>query len=364
MKKTKLLVTLFFIYFVLIIIFKTTVADKPIPEIIGRINDFADMLTSYEEIEIERLLEENEKATSNQIVVVTIDTLGGDGLEDYSIRLAESWKIGQKEKGNGVILLISKQERKLRIEVGYGLECALPDGLCGSIIRDKIAPSFKEGDYFHGIKNGVNAIIKATRGEYITQITIHDISDQKTMHDVSDSLLTWLAILCTLAGAFTFPMFVWIYKTFHHFVTSAVKNKKDKSGFNPLLHVIGPLIIVVIYFVFVRILIMNPIENLINKIIFLYALCLFFGGLITLGILTGVFNIDESSTYSSKGYQSRKKFKDNWSRSFNDFYYRDSGDFGSGGGGFSGGGGGFSSGGGGFSGGGGSFGGGGASGSW
>jgi uncharacterized protein len=103
------------------------------------------MLTSYEEIEIERLLEKNEKATSNQIVVVTIDTLGGDQLEDYSIRLAEKWKIGQKEKDNGVILLISRQERKLRIEVGYGLEGALPDGLCGSIIHNKITPSFKKG---------------------------------------------------------------------------------------------------------------------------------------------------------------------------------------------------------------------------
>ncbi|MGA1864981.1 MAG: TPM domain-containing protein [bacterium] len=327
MKRTKLLKIFLLISFILIIIFNTTDAKKPIPEVIGRINDFADMLTSYEEIELEKLLKENEKATSNQIVVVTIDTLGGDVLEDYSIRLAENWKIGQKEKDNGVILLISKQERKIRIEVGYGLEGALPDGLCGSIIRDEITPSFKKGNYFQGIKNGVNKIIKATKGEH---------TPQKTIHDVSDSLLTWLAILCTLAGALTFPMFIGIYKTFHHFVASPVKNKKDKSEFNPLLHIIGPLIIAIIYFVFIIILIMNPIGNLINKIIFLYALCLFLGGLITLGILAGVFKIDDSSTYSSRGYQSRRKFKDSRSPSFNDSFFKDSGNFG--GGGFGGGG--------------------------
>ena len=115
---------------------------------------------------LEQILAEFEQKTTTQIVVLLMRSLEGDNLEDFSIRLAESWKPGQKGKDNGVILLVVKNDRKMRIEVGYGLEGALPDVLAGSIIQNEIAPSFRKGDFNGGILAGVRAIMAATQGEY------------------------------------------------------------------------------------------------------------------------------------------------------------------------------------------------------
>lgn len=132
----------------------------------GRVTDRTRTLSGNEIAALEQKLADFEGETTNQIAVLLIPSLGGDSLEDYSIRLAEKWKIGQKGKNNGVILLVVKNERRLRIEVGYGLEGALPDGLAGSIIRDEIAPRFKAGQFYRGIDAGITAIMAATKGEY------------------------------------------------------------------------------------------------------------------------------------------------------------------------------------------------------
>ena len=107
-----------------------------------------------------------EKVTSNQLVVYIIPSLDGESLEDVSIRIAEKNKIGKKDKNNGVLLLIVKNDRKIRIEVGYGLEGALTDAISSRIIRNDIAPAFKKGKFFEGINAGVDAIILVTKGEY------------------------------------------------------------------------------------------------------------------------------------------------------------------------------------------------------
>lgn len=107
-----------------------------------------------------------EKSTSNQVVVYIIPSLNGESLEDVSIRLAEKNKIGKKDKNNGVLILIAKEDRKIRIEVGYGLEGVLTDALCSQIIRKEISPKFKEGKYYDGIYAGVDAIMQASKGEY------------------------------------------------------------------------------------------------------------------------------------------------------------------------------------------------------
>ena len=132
----------------------------------GRVSDYSSTLTSTQIAALDRTLAEFEKQTTNQIAVVLIPTLAGDSLEDYSIRLAEKWRIGQKGRDNGVILLIVTEDRKIRIEVGYGLEGVLPDSLAGEIIRQVIAPRFREGRFFEGIEAGVSAIMAATKGEY------------------------------------------------------------------------------------------------------------------------------------------------------------------------------------------------------
>ncbi len=128
----------------------------------GRVTDYTDTLSANEISTLNKKLADFEEQTTNQIAVLIIPSLEGDNLEDYSIRLADKWKIGQKGKDNGVILLIVKNDRKLRIEVGYGLEAVLPDGLAGSIIRGEIAPLFRKNRFFAGINRGIDAIMKAT----------------------------------------------------------------------------------------------------------------------------------------------------------------------------------------------------------
>ncbi|UCG11101.1 MAG: TPM domain-containing protein [Deltaproteobacteria bacterium] len=132
----------------------------------GRVSDYTGTLSSKEIRSLDQMLATFERETTNQLAVLIIPTLAGDSLEDYSIRLAEKWQLGQKERDNGVILLIVMQDRKIRIEVGYGLEGVLPDSLAGEIIRQVLAPQFRQGQFYEGIRASLIAIIAATKGEY------------------------------------------------------------------------------------------------------------------------------------------------------------------------------------------------------
>lgn len=133
----------------------------------GFVNDFAGMLKPEERSALEQKLTAFEKSSSNEISVVTIPTLGGDTVENFATKLFEEWKIGKAKKDNGILLLIARDERALRIEVGYGLEGALTDAQSYWIINDVIKPSFRAGDYYGGIDGGVSKIIAATQGEYV-----------------------------------------------------------------------------------------------------------------------------------------------------------------------------------------------------
>ncbi len=126
-------------------------------------------LTNSQVNALTQKLRQLEEQTSNQFVVYIIPSLDGESLEDLSIRLAEKNKIGKKEKNNGVLLLIVKNDRKIRIEVGYGLEGALTDAASSSIIRNEIAPKFKQGNYYDGINAGIDAMIAVTKGEYTAE---------------------------------------------------------------------------------------------------------------------------------------------------------------------------------------------------
>jgi len=137
-----------------------------VPVLQSRVNDLAGLLSPEASRRIEAELAEFEKAESTQIVVLTIPSLEGEALEEYSIKVAEAWKIGQEGKGNGAILLVAKQERKVRIEVGRGLEGTLTDLVSGRIIRNAIAPRFKAGDFDGGVIAGADAIMAVVKGEY------------------------------------------------------------------------------------------------------------------------------------------------------------------------------------------------------
>ncbi|MFW6366914.1 MAG: TPM domain-containing protein, partial [Spirochaetota bacterium] len=140
---------------------------REIPALTGRINDYAQIISTETERRIEKKLAALEATDSTQIVVLTIDSLEGDVLEEFSIRVAEQWKIGREKEDNGAILIVSRDDRKIRIEVGYGLEGVLTDLLSGRIIDTVIVPEFRNGDYDAGIEKGVDTMIAAVKGEYV-----------------------------------------------------------------------------------------------------------------------------------------------------------------------------------------------------
>lgn len=136
------------------------------PPLKGRVNDYAGLLSPGTEHRLDLLLKDLEERESTQIVVLTVPSLEGDSLEDFSIRVAERWKIGRQGLDNGAILLIARDDRKVRIEVGYGLEGRLTDLMAGRIIRDTIVPEFRSGRFDQGVWNGVNAMIDIVQGEF------------------------------------------------------------------------------------------------------------------------------------------------------------------------------------------------------
>jgi len=138
------------------------VPDRPL----DYIHDSANLLTADQKISLSSKLRTFEEETSNQIVVATFPSLEGESLEDFSIHLAEKWKVGQKGKDNGIILLIFPNDHRLRIEVGYGLESVVPDAYASRIIEEKLKPNFRKGDFFEGITSSVDSLIQATRGVY------------------------------------------------------------------------------------------------------------------------------------------------------------------------------------------------------
>lgn len=132
---------------------------REVPELTGMVMDQADMIDPETEQRILNMLQSHSQETTDQIVVLTIDSLDGDVLEQYSLKVAETWQLGQKGKDNGVLFLISKNDRKLRIEVGYGLEGVLTDAHSSRIIRNLVVPEFKKENYSEGIENGVLGIL-------------------------------------------------------------------------------------------------------------------------------------------------------------------------------------------------------------
>jgi uncharacterized protein len=137
-----------------------------VPKLQGYVNDYAQMISPAAREKIERELKSFEQSDSTQLVILTVPTLEGETIDGFGIRVGEVWKIGQKGKDNGIIIVVAKQEKKMRIEVGRGLEGPLTDLLAGRIVDSEIAPRFKQGDFDGGFIAGVAGVIAATRGEF------------------------------------------------------------------------------------------------------------------------------------------------------------------------------------------------------
>lgn len=156
----------FCIFFSLTLFLAVQVSALEVPRLQGRVNDYAELLSPATEASLESVLKSLESSDSTQIVVLTIGTLQGDSLEEFSLRVVEDWKIGQQGLDNGVLLLVARDDRKIRIEVGYGLEGKLTDMTAGRIIGNVMGPRFKQGDFNQGIIDGIGAIVMTVRGEF------------------------------------------------------------------------------------------------------------------------------------------------------------------------------------------------------
>ncbi len=187
----------------LLVLLPASASCLDVPALTGRVNDYAGLLSPGTVQQLDRQLAALERTDSTQVVVLTIPTLDGENLEEYSIKVAEAWRIGQKGLDNGAILLIAKQEHKIRIEVGRGLEGKLTDLLSGRIIRDEMVPRFRQGDYDGGVVAGVNAIAAVVKGEYTAK------ESPSRRQGRTPSLIPYLVVLlvvCVFAGAVSRPL--------------------------------------------------------------------------------------------------------------------------------------------------------------
>ena len=146
--------------FLLLLLVAAPATAQNFPELTGRVVDQANLLSPEQEAELTGRLEALERASSRQLVVATIASLEDYPIEDYGYQLGRHWGIGQSEANNGVILIVAPNEKKVRIEVGYGLEPILTDALSHQIIQNQILPRFREGDFPGGITAGADAIIQ------------------------------------------------------------------------------------------------------------------------------------------------------------------------------------------------------------
>ena len=140
-------------------------ADVPVPPVKARVTDLTGTLNAQQKGDLEGRIAAFEARRGSQIAVLMLPTTKPEEIEQYSIRVAEAWKIGRKGVDDGLILIVAKDDRRLRIEVGYGLEGAIPDSVAKRVIEERITPRFRDGDFYGGVRDGVDQLIKLAEGE-------------------------------------------------------------------------------------------------------------------------------------------------------------------------------------------------------
>lgn len=163
---TKKIGGILILFFIIICGSNILFAQPELPTLTQYANDFTNTIPSSNLQQINNELRKFDDVSSNQIILLIINTLEGYPLEMYANEVAEKNGIGTKENDNGILFLVVKNDRKMRIEVGYGLEGAVPDALASSIIRNEVAPYFKKNDYYSGVIAGLSALVAASKGEY------------------------------------------------------------------------------------------------------------------------------------------------------------------------------------------------------
>ena len=178
---------------------------------LGYVSDYARILSPAQNNLLTNLIGELERKTSAEVAVVTIDTLAGISIEEYAVNLFEQWGIGKKGEDNGILLLVAMKERKVRIEVGYGLEGTITDGTAGKIIHEKIVPSFKNGDYEEGLFNATITIANLIAKSYGVELSfLQDVSSRD--YEISTS-----SRASRIIGNLLFILFILIFVGFRWF---------------------------------------------------------------------------------------------------------------------------------------------------
>jgi uncharacterized protein len=170
-------------------------SDPKFPPLTGRVVDDAGILSASTQSELTGMMAAHERATGEQVVVVTLDSLQGYAIEDYGYRLGRYWGIGQKGKNNGVLLIVAPKEHKVRIEVGYGLEGTLTDATSRTIIESNILPAFRRGDFNGGVLAGTTSMLKVLGGNESVQPS----ADSNATADSSNVVLGLFTLFFLLA---------------------------------------------------------------------------------------------------------------------------------------------------------------------
>src|SRR5215472_2504979 len=187
-----------------LLLFTAIAAAQDVPYLTGRVVDEAHILSDGARAQLTSTLKAHEDATTNQVVVLTVPTLSGSDIESYANNVFHTWKLGQKGKDNGVLIVVVPNDRKMRIEVGYGLEGTLPDGAAGQIIRTWMTPAFKAGNYDKGVEDGVTAIVARLEGHAPAGLTPVRTSATQRSIRISSPAMPWPVRI--LMGLFVFGM--------------------------------------------------------------------------------------------------------------------------------------------------------------
>ncbi len=210
----------------------TPLLAQDLPDYTGFVNDFAGVIERDAEAQIESIANRVDRLTGAQIAVVTVDTIEPYGsIEEYSIALAEKWQVGSRDRDNGVILLVTMKERNLRIEVGYGLEGAIPDGRAGEILDTAMLPYFQDGDFSTGFLAGTYEVAGEIAAEYDVDlgdlnVPVPAASSRARGSDegrgIPAGLIFFLMIFFFGGGRFFFPLF---------FLSSILGGRHYRGGF-------------------------------------------------------------------------------------------------------------------------------------
>lgn len=150
----------------MVVLATVLVREVQVPPNEGWVTDRAGILQTQEEQALEALMESYQRGTTHEIALLIVPSLDGEAIEPFALAVARSWGIGKEKENNGALIVVATEDRKLRIEVGRGLEGSLPDSVCGRIIRDVITPPFRAGQYFEGLRDGITTIHAAIGGDY------------------------------------------------------------------------------------------------------------------------------------------------------------------------------------------------------